>query len=491
MKVDFEDPDLFSFDDCFASLLYLGKYKKKMIEGVKKAYEDNRRFCQEHLRPLAREMDLNCQRDPNAIPQKFLDLGVKQRRFSSFIPSMMGGTSSGALWSLNINMEEQNAVDPGFGQVLAGHGLGLVALVFCFNFRVLEMIARNIVDYELQGKPYIIDCAITEPGAGTDVEEEDLMPSARLMCQAKRNGNGGSVTLNGRKCFISSGHVANMHLILMPFDRKNPLKTFGAFIVPNGTEGFSLGKLEDKMGQKAGPASELIFEDCVIPQENVVLDCEDIHEEAATRLLHGVLGVTRVSVGSFGTGIARGAFEKALEFAKTHKWKGKTLIHHQWAQEMLTDMIKNVYMARSVYLEANHVLFASDSMPLRDHIPAFLDSAWFKVIFNSSIMKKMRYSKWFQKLNVNRMVKMPPEENQRIQFYSSMAKVVGSDIGVENCHKALELMGSVGMRHSAGAEKLFLDAKLTQIYEGTNQLNRLHMFKHFLARNVPGVDPFC
>jgi len=488
MKVDFDNPNLFSFEDSFASLAYLSKYKKKMIKKVKESYEENRRFCQEYLKPLAVKMDLKFQKDPNATPDEYLELAIKHRRLSGFIPKFLGGSADGAMWAMNINMEEQNAVDPAFGQVLAGHGLGLVAMIFCFNLRIMEDIAHKIVEGEQTGKAFLIDCAITEPAAGTDVEEEDLLPHAKLACEARRE-NGG-VVLNGRKCFISSGHIAGSHMVLSYFDKRDPVKTFGAFLVNNGTPGFSLGRLEEKMGQKAGPASELVFEDCFVPQENIILDCEEVHEEAAMRLLHCVLGVTRVSVGAFGTGIARGAFEKALEFAKNYKWKGKTIIQHQWAQEMLIDMLKNVYMARGMYLEGQHVLFSSETMPISEEIPAFMDSEWFAKIFNISIFKKMRYSKWMQRTAVNRLTAMPAAEDQRIQFFSSMAKVVGSDMGMRNCHMALDMMGEVGMRHGVGAEKLFRDAKLTQIYEGTNQLNRLHMFKHFMARDIPGLEIF-
>jgi alkylation response protein AidB-like acyl-CoA dehydrogenase len=91
---------------------------------------------------------------------------------------------------------------------------------------------------------------------------------------------------------------------------------------------------------------------------------------------------------------------------------------------------------------------------------------------------------------LKRFIGASPEENQRIQFYSSLAKVVGSDMGMENCHRALELMGEVGVQHGAGIEKIFRDAKLCQIFEGTNQLNRLNMFKNFLARDIPGVEVF-
>ena len=91
---------------------------------------------------------------------------------------------------------------------------------------------------------------------------------------------------------------------------------------------------------------------------------------------------------------------------------------------------------------------------------------------------------------IKRVKDRPIEGTQRIQYLSSLAKVVGSDMGMKNCHLMLELMGAAGVRHESGAEKIFRDAKLIQIFEGTNQLNRLNQFKNFIARDYPGLDIF-
>jgi len=487
MKPDFDNPHLFSFDDSFASLLYLGKINKRSYKRAKASFEEARAFCREYIRPMALAMDLKIQKDPKALAWEMVEIAVKHRRLSAMLPKFMGGMG-GSIWATNPIMEEQGSVDPGFSGLMGGHGLGLVALMLTFNFKMLDWVAQQIVKNENEGKPFLIDCAITEPTAGTDVEEEELLPHARLICEARRT-NGG-VVLNGRKCFISTGHAAVYHVVIIPFNRRDPLGSFGVFLVPGDTPGFSLGRIEEKMGQKAGPASELIFEDCFIPTDMVLADPEQVPAGAPQRLLEGVLGITRIAVGAWATGIARGAFEKALAFAKTYRWKGKTVIQHQWAQEAITDMLMNVYMARSVYMEATHALLSAKSSGLRGDIPWFMETDLFAKIYNSERMRKLRYSPWVRKLVIKGFVNAPKEESQRIQFYASLAKVVGSDIGMDNCHRAIELMGEVGVRHDVGVEKLFRDAKLCQIFEGTNQLNRLNMFKHFLARDIPGVEVF-
>jgi alkylation response protein AidB-like acyl-CoA dehydrogenase len=114
----------------------------------------------------------------------------------------------------------------------------------------------------------------------------------------------------------------------------------------------------------------------------------------------------------------------------------------------------------------------------------------FRKTYGSWVTRKWRHSRAFKRFLLQRESKRPVGDSQRLQFYSSLAKVLGTDAGVENCHKALDLMGQVGLRHDAGAEKLFRDAKLCQIFEGTNQLNRLNMFKHFIARDISGLETF-
>jgi alkylation response protein AidB-like acyl-CoA dehydrogenase len=150
-------------------------------------------------------------------------------------------------------------------------------------------------------------------------------------------------------------------------------------------------------------------------------------------------------------------------------------------------MLAKVYQARAVYMEATHLLL---SIFLPGETPRFMNTNLFRKAYHSWIARKWRHSLGFKRFLLQRESKRPEKETQRLQFYSSLAKVVGTDAGMENCHRALDLMGQVGLRHEAGAEKLFRDAKLCQIFEGTNQLNRLNMFKHFIARDISGLETF-
>ena len=486
MSPDFDDPNLFSFDDQFASLVSLGRVKKRAMRIVRRDVEFMRRFCREHLRPLTLKTDLMIQKNPNALAHEMLDLAVKHRILSRNIPKFMGGGSGGVFWSVNPCMEEAASVEPAFMTgVLGGQNLGMVSLLCTGDFKKIDWFMEQTVRGESSGTPFLIDTAITEPMAGTDVEEDDLLPYAKLVTRADRV-RGGAV-LNGRKCFITGGHLASWHLIIAPFDLRDPASTLGMFLVPNEADGFSLGRLEEKMGHKAGPASELIFEDCFVPDENIVFSSSELPADRRDLLLQMVLGVSRISVGATGVGIARGAFETALAFAKTHRRRGRTVISNQWAQEILTNMLMTVYQARAMYMDATHVLL---SRFLPGDMPRYMNTRLFARFYNSQTARRFRYGSMSRRLFLKWAGKKMGPKMQRLQFYSSLAKVAGTDAGMENCHRALDLMGQDGLRHDAGAEKLFRDAKLCQIFEGTNQLNRLNMFKHFIARDVPGLETF-
>lgn len=489
--IDFDSSDMFSFEDSFFSLMAM--FSKKEIAQVKAALADERNFLRNVLAPRVLEVDRLHAEDQDYLAWDLLRLAGQHGRISAMVPKFMGGSGGMVGGAMMPITEEISSVDTAFSGLMGGHGLGMVALMMTFNMKVVQRVTQKIVAHEKDDKPYLIDCAITEPTAGTDVEEVELYPKARLMCEAK-HVPGGAV-LNGRKVFISTGHMAADHVILMPFDNKDAVNTYGCFLVPSDADGFSLGRKERKMGQRAGPASELIFEDCFVPRENIVMDASDFTEEKYQgqfkTLIEGVLGVTRIAVGAMSTGNARGSFERALALAKTTKHKGRTLIHQQWAQAILTNMFMNVMMARSVYLEANFAMMVNMAGGgMSGSMPAFMNTELMRKIFMSNGFQKIFTSDWLRRRMLGGALSMPEEKSSRIQFMASMAKVVGSDMAMENAHLAVEMVSKSGLRHDMGAEKIFRDAKLLQIFEGTNQLNRLNMFKHAMARHMPGVEVF-
>ncbi|MDD5224480.1 MAG: acyl-CoA dehydrogenase family protein [bacterium] len=494
-QLNFDQDERFDFDDNFPSLAALAKYEPTIVERVRKSWEDERHFVREHLAPLVLSEDLQHAQNPDHISWEMLRLAGRHGRLVQYIPGFMGGKGNSLGISMMVNLEEQASVDCAFCGMMGGHGLGLAAVFMSLNLGVLRRVADRIAEHQNDEKPYVIDCAITEPTAGTDVEEVELYPKARLMCQAK-HASGGAV-LNGRKVFISTGHMATDHIVIMPFDQKNAENTMGCFLVSNGTPGFSLGRMERKMGQRAGSASELIFDNCLVPEENILLAQEQFPEEKFKQqfklVLHGVLGITRTAVGAWSTGTARGAFDRALYLAKRIKYKGRTLIHQQWAQAFLTNMHINVMMARGAYLNSQFVLMRGfERIPLVIGFPSWMnDSAILYWLFRQNWYRKFLGSRWMHG-QIMDYVRSSISEDQdaRVQQMSSLAKVVGSDMAMENCQLATEFLGQAGLRHDQGVEKIFRDAKLLQIFEGTNQLNRLNIFTHYLARHIPGVEVF-
>jgi len=492
MPMDLDCGDLFSFEDHFHSLIALKGSHAGLVGRIRKNLEAERRFCREHLAPLVLSEDRKHFEDPHYLSWEMVRLAGRQGRFSGFLPRLIGGRGDLPVVAFAPLMEESASVDTAYAGLMGGHGLGLVALMLTLNFKVLDRIARKIVEHERSPRPFLIDCAITEPAAGTDVEEIELYPKARLVCQARRVPGG--AVLNGRKVFISTGHFASEHVVIMPFDLKNPAASSCCFLVPADAPGFSLGRKEHKMGQLASPASELIFEECFVPEENIVLAGDRFtgspYQGGFQVLLENVLGITRTMVGAISTGTARGAFEHSLRLARRLTHKGRPLIKRQWAQALLTDMFITVMSARSVYLEATFALMNNLHPILSGLLPSFVNSRPAGRVAQHPLARKIMHTEWVKKSLLRQVISLPPENSARVQFMSSLAKVAGSDAAMENAHRAVEFFSRAGLRHDQGIEKIFRDAKLLQIFEGTNQLNRLNIFKHFLARHLPGVEVF-
>jgi alkylation response protein AidB-like acyl-CoA dehydrogenase len=271
-------------------------------------------------------------------------------------------------------------------------------------------------------------------------------------------------------------------------DKMHPDQSAVVVAVKTGAHGFSFGRQEHKMGQRGCPASELIFEDCFVPDDQVCLDpvqsarlglpIRTIQE----RFLDYVLSSSRAGVAAFGAGAARGAYEKALAFARTTEVDGKLLVGHEWAQMMLAEMLKNVLLARLVYVESNYVNGLSGMFKFLQIKPVFYAMKYTpRPILDllSPLMGLDVTTRWFRWVNFGLQTE---DQRRRAAGWGSMAKFSATDAAARNAHLALELMGARGLRHDAGAEKIARDAKLLQIYEGTNQLNRLALYKNLIER---------
>jgi len=222
--------------------------------------------------------------------------------------------------------------------------------------------------------------------------------------------------LNGRKQWITNGGEAEIYTVIALTDKTKGARGASAFIVEKGTAGFNFGKKEDKMGIRASATRELIFEDCKIPKENL-LGKEGMGFIVAMK----TLDQSRVGVGAQGVGVAQGAFEEAAKFAKQRIQFGQPVISFQAVQHMLADM--------AIQIEAARALVYS--------VARYIDSG-----------------------------------AKDITKASAIAKTFATDVAMKVTVDAVQVMGGSGYMKDYPVEKMMRDAKILQIYEGTNQIQR-------------------
>jgi alkylation response protein AidB-like acyl-CoA dehydrogenase len=380
---------------------------------MRRRYRD---FARESIAPLALEAD----RDPSAVDTKALFVESARRGFQTeLLPAPLGtmryrALARSFLLGPALKAEEFCAACGGLGNVLLAHELGISPLFVCGNAMPVLRWLRRIYREIRRGEPAIAAFAITEPGAGSDVEETEGAATARLGCRARRTDGGW--LLSGRKVFISDGSVARW-VTLFAAEEGRGVESWSCYLLDKSMPGFDTGRREKKMGQRAADATELILQDVFVPDRRVIGPVG-----AGWAINRNVLNFSRPVVGAIALGIARGAFERALDFCRSAKMAGRPLMSYQDVQLRLADMLIELQAARA------------------------------------TIWHAVGYTRPFQTAG-------------------AVAKVVGSDTAWRVCNQAMELLGNHGTIHSTGVEKAARDARLTQIYEGTNQINRLAVFE--------------
>ncbi|HQJ93552.1 MAG TPA: acyl-CoA dehydrogenase family protein, partial [Syntrophorhabdaceae bacterium] len=247
---------------------------------------------------------------------------------------------------------------------------------------------------------------LTEANAGSDAQG--------IRTEAKKVGD--EYILNGTKQWITNGGEAEIYSVVAMTDKSRGGRGATAFILEKGMEGFSFGKKENKLGIRASATRELVFQDCKVPKENVIG-----REGLGFILVMRTFDRTRPGIGAQAVGVAQGALEAAVNYAREREQFDRKIISFQAIQHMLADMAMQVEAARSlVYSVARYI----DSNP-----------------------------KDFSK-------------------YSAMAKVFPSDIAIKVTIDAIQVFGGYGFMKEYPVEKMMRDAKILQIYEGTNQIQR-------------------
>ncbi len=370
-----------------------------------------RRFAEEVIAPLALKGDA----DPSSVDVvEVFRRSAKEGFQTELMPWPVGTANPVALarsflLGPALKAEEFCAACAGIGLALLAHDLGMAPLFISGDLRAL-MWMRRIYSKIKAGEPEIAAFAITEPNAGSDAEDTYGAARATPGCRARRVPGGWRIS--GRKVFISNGRVAKW-VTLFAAVEDGGMESWTCFLLDKSMEGFSVGRSERKMGQRAADATELVLEDVFVPDSRVIGPVG-----AGWAINRNVLNYSRPVVGAIALGIARGAFERALAFCHEAKLNNRPLIEYQEVQLELAEMLAKLFAMRATVWHA----------------------VGYRVPFQTA---------------------------------GSIAKVFCSDTAWEVCNRAMALMEDHGFLHCHGVEKAARDARLTQIYEGTNQINRL------------------
>jgi len=354
-----------------------------------------REITEEHIKPVRARYDEDAE-----FPWDIIEVLRQADIFGISIPEEYGGFGGGVFENA-IAVEELSCGCGGIALAYGGTCLGTYPILLYGNDEQKQRFLPDIAS----GKR-LAAFALTEANAGSDI--------SGIETTAVKDGD--YYVLNGTKQWITNGGVAEIYSVFALTDKSKGPRGSSVFVVEKGTPGFTFGKKENKMGIRASATSELIFQDCRIPKDNL-LGREGIGFIGAMK----VFDKSRPGIGAQALGIAQGAFEEAVEFVKVREQFGKPVSSFQGVQFMLADMATKIETARGLIYSTARMIDAG--------------------------------AKNFSKA-------------------AAMCKLYASDTAMDVTTDAVQLMGGSGYMKEYPVEKMMRDAKITQIYEGTNQIMR-------------------
>ena len=361
-----------------------------------------RDFAKKEIIPVAAEYDKTAEM-PWPIINKAFEIGM----WNLNIPEQYGGQGLGHFTEALVFEEIAYGCLGVFG-AFGGTSLALTPIMIAGSDEQKQKFLPSFTE-----SAKLAAFALTEPNAGSD--------ASAVKTVARKVGN--DYVLEGTKCFITHGGIADLYTIFASTDRSKGLKGLTAFLVPGDSPGIKMGKKEDKMGDRASHIGEVIIEELKVSAENLLGK-----EGDGFKIAMKTLDRTRPSTGAAATGVAQRAIDEAVEYAKMRKQFGKAIADNQAIQFMLADMAMAVMTARAVVWQA----------------AAKIDTG-------------------------------KPDS-----MLSATAKCVASDTAMKVTVDALQILGGYGYMKEYPMEKLMRDAKITQIYEGTNQILRQVVASHLL-----------
>jgi butyryl-CoA dehydrogenase len=354
-----------------------------------------RQIAEEKIVPVRAELD-----EHNKFPTDIMKAIAQSDLFGIYIPEEYGGLGKKSL-ELCIAVEELSRACVGVSTSYAANALGTYPILLHGS--------------DAQKKKYLPDIAagkrlvafgLTEANAGSDAS--GVQTTAKL--------EGSEYVLNGTKQWITNGGEAEIYTVIAITDKSKGPRGASAFIVEKGTPGFTFGKKENKMGIRASSTTELIFNNCRIPKENLIAK-----EGMGFIVAMKTLDSSRTGVGAQGVGLAQGAIDEAIKFAKQRVQFGQPITSFQAIQHMLADMQTQTEAARALVYATARLMDSG----ARDFSRA-----------------------------------------------SAMAKLFATDVAMKVATDAVQVMGGSGYMKEYPVEKMMRDAKILQIYEGTNQIQR-------------------
>lgn len=355
-----------------------------------------REFAVNEVKPIAAEID-ETERFPMENVKKMAELKMMGIPF----PKELGG-AGGDVLSYIIAVEELSKACATTGVIVSCHTSLCASLIY--ENGTPEQKEKYLVSLAKGEK--IGAFGLTEPGAGTDAAGQQT--TAIL--------DGDNYILNGSKIFITNGGVADTFVVFAMTDKSKGTRGISAFIVEKGFKGFSIGKREEKLGIRASSTTELIFENCIVPKENLI-GKEGKGFGIAMKTLDG----GRIGIAAQALGIAEGAYEEAVKYMKERKQFGKPLSAFQGLQWMIAEMETKIEAAKLLVYKA----------------------AWLK-------QNKLPYS-------VN----------------AAKAKLFAAEVAMDVTTKAVQIHGGYGYTKEYPVERMMRDAKITEIYEGTSEVQKM------------------
>ncbi len=454
----------------------IGRLPKDLLNEISEAQALARHLSNDLTPERIREIDVKVSRDQNYWAKDLVLEFTQKKLYSKWLPKMVGGGGGHPLAFYGFNLE-MGASCLGISNLIGAHYVAMGLVSATNSFGVLKKITKDIKLAEKNSDHCTVALAITEPGAGSDMEDGELLERARVGTKAEKV-NGG-YKISGQKIFISNSLFAKWYVGSAFTDLKDPMGSLLIFAVKRETTGINLGRVEAKLGQNASPANVLFFDNVFVPDEDICFSREQFQnsedfKKNAEFLLNDLLSLSRVGVGCLAAGAQKKILELTLAATKNHQTK-------EWMQNQIACLAQNFILSKTLSWEGHVECYSRG--PYKDlqkngiyhffkYTPQF--------VLENLIGTMLVHPKIRDNLRKDRRNKIPLSDEKLIFGWGALVKGICTDKAMESAQLALEVV-SYDTKEYWQLEKILRDVKLLQIYEGTNELNALMCFKNFIG----------